>query len=183
MKEQIFCPVCGYVTLENRLGKACPVCGVDRSVFKRFEDKISSKRRVRLDLHLHPQTVHFPQALSVMIFFLLLFSLSVNHPLKGTLQITVQVLMVLLPFSVLVGMFLGILDGITRFKRLKGIFLRVKLMLGVIFLISSMTLALFVLLNAQGELWIYLLFSGLCLICSLVLGYIGGKLACLSVNG
>lgn len=183
MKEKIICPVCGFITHKDRLGKVCPVCGVDRTVFKPFEDKVSSQRRARLNLHLHSQTVHFPQAISVMIFFIFLFSMAVNHPLKGTLQITVQVLMVLLPFSVLASLFSGLLDGKTRFKRLKSGFLKAKLVVASIFLVCSTVQALLVLLHTQPGVWIYLQLSGICLICSLFLGYIGGKMACLSIQG
>ena len=183
MKEEVICPVCGYVTTTDRLGEACPVCGVNRSVFKPFEDRVSAKRRTLLNLHVHPMIVHFPQALSVIIFFLLLFSCIVNHPLRENLRIAVQVMMVLLPFSVLAGMLLGILDGQARFKRLDTAFLKAKLLVTGIFLAGSIALALLVLLNAQYGIWLYLLLSGICSICSLLLGFIGGKLGCLVVNG
>jgi hypothetical protein len=183
MKEKIICPVCGYVTISDRLGKVCPVCGANRSVFKPFQDEISSKRRCLLNLHLHQVVVHFPQALSVVIFFLFLFSLVVSHPLKRALQLSVWVMMGLLPFSVLAAMFSGMLDAKIRFKRLKGALLKAKMMVAGIFLVSSVTMALLVLLNAQPGVWIYLQLSGICLICSLFQGFMGGKLVCLVVKG
>ncbi len=183
MKEKVICPVCGYVTTTDRLGETCPVCGVKSEVFKPFEDRVSAKRRTLLNLHLHPIVVHFPQALAVIIFFLLLFSCIINHPLKENLQIAVQIMMVLLPFSVLAGMLLGILDGQTRFKRLNTTFLKAKLFISGIFLACSIVLALLVLLNVQPGIWLYLLLSGICSVSSLFLGFIGGKLGCLVVNG
>lgn len=183
MKEEVICPVCGYVTTTDRLGETCPVCGVKSEVFKPFEDRVSAKRRTLLNLHLHPIVVHFPQALAVIILFLLLFSCIINHPLKENLQIAVQIMMVLLPFSVLAGMLLGILDGQTRFKRLNTTFLKAKLFISGIFLACSIVLALLVLLNVQPGIWLYLLLSGICSVSSLFLGFIGGKLGCLVVNG
>lgn len=183
MKEQVICPVCGYVAVADRLGKACPVCGVNRSVFKPFKDEVSSTRRPLMNLHLHQLVIHFSQALSVIIFFLLMLSLAVTHPLKENLRITVQVMMVLLPFSVLAGMFSGMFDANIRFKRLKGGFLKTKLLVAGIFLVCSVVLALLVLLNARSVIWIHVLLSGLCMASSVFLGFIGGKLSCLMVKG
>jgi hypothetical protein len=183
MKEKVICPVCGYVTTEYRLGEVCPACGVKRAVFKPFEDRVSEKRRTLLNLHLHPMTVHFPQTLSLVVFALLVFSLVVNTPLKANIRAAYQILMVLLPLSVLGGMLPGVLDGKTRFRRLDTPYLKTKLLVSGIFFAGALALALLVLLNCQSGLWLYLLLSGLCSICSLVLGKIGGKLGCLAVNG
>jgi rubredoxin len=183
MKETVICPVCGYVTTEDRLGEVCPACGAKRGVFKPFEERVSKKRRILLNLKLHPMTVHFPQALSLAVFALLVFSRVVNHPLKGDLWTAVEVMMVLLPLSVLGAALPGILDGKTRFRRLGTPFLKTKLLISGIFLAGSLALALLVLLNASSGFWLFLLLSGGCAICSLILGKIGGKLGCLVVNG
>ena len=183
MKEKVICPGCGYVTTEGRLGEVCPACGARRAVFKPFEDRVSQKRRIQLNLHLHPMTVHFPQSLSLVIFALLVFSFIVNPPLKANLLIAAQVMMVLLPFSVLGGMLPGVLDGKTRFRRLDTPFLKTKLLVSGTFLVCALALALLVTLNCRCGIWLYLVLSGLSSLCSLVLGNIGGKLGCLVVNG
>lgn len=183
MKQNMICPVCGHVTRGDRLGEVCPACGAKRGVFKPFEDRVSERRRTLLNLKLHPMTVHFPQALSLVVFALLVFSWAVNPPLETDLQTAARILMVLLPLSVLGGILPGLLDGKTRFRRLDTPFLKIKIGVSLIFLIGALVLALMVLFDCRAGLWLYLLLSGLCATCSLLLGKIGGKLGCLIVNG
>ncbi|MBN1547978.1 MAG: hypothetical protein JW902_15105 [Syntrophaceae bacterium] len=183
MKQKLICPVCGYVTTEDRLGKVCPACGVKRRVFKPFEDRISEKRRTFLNLKLHPMMVHFPQALPLVVFALLAFSLVVSSPLQANARVAARILMVLLPLAVLAGMIPGVLDGKIRFRRLDVPFLKTKLLVSIIFFAAALALALMVLLNCGSGIWLYLVLSGLCSMCALVLGNIGGKLGCLLVGG
>jgi hypothetical protein len=183
VKQKLICPVCGYVTTEDLLGDVCPACGVKRKAFKPFEDRISEKRRTLLDLKLHPMTVHFPQALALVVFALLVFSLVVHPPLKADVRSAARILMVLLPLAVLAGMLPGVLDGKTRFRRLDVPFLKTKLLVSVVFFAAALAQALMVLLNSGSALWPYLVLSGLCSLCAMVLGRIGGKLGCLLVSG
>ena len=100
MEKQLKCKVCSYIITEMRLGEVCPACGVPKTAFEEYRDRVSQKRRKILELNLHPIIVHFPQAIAVMVFGLLLISLILSGSLKRDFMIAIRVLTILLPWSV-----------------------------------------------------------------------------------
>lgn len=181
MEKQLKCKVCGYIITEKGLGEVCPACGVPKTAFVEYIDKVSAKRRKILKLNLHLIIVHFPQAIAVMVFGLLLISLILSDPLKGNFMVAVKVLTILLPLSVFAGLASGLMDGKTRFKKLKTPVLKLKITVGILFLLLSSTLALSVICAIPLVLWIFLLLSANNAVFSAILGHNGGKLRGLAV--
>ncbi len=179
MAKMMRCKACGYVAADAKIGDVCPACGLPRTVFEEFEDKISPKRKRIIDLHLHPIAVHFPQALATLVP---LFIVAGWWILKPSLAIDVlnsaRVLAVLLPFSVLGAIAAGIIDGKTRFKKLSTPLLVRKIVIGSVLLLLSVAVCVLVLLPNLGQWAVYavLALSLACVGCEILLGNIGAGL-------
>lgn len=178
--KKIRCEVCGYITHEGNVGDVCPACGVPASAFKPFEDKMSAGRRKILDLHSHNIIVHFPQAFSVFMLFLLAAAYFLAEPLKSQFHTAFNVLAFFLPFSVLAAVVSGVTDGKVRFKRVSTPILKRKIGVGVVFLLGSVAVALIV-LTCWLPTWFsgfpLLVLTGICALASMFLGYNGGRIA------
>ncbi len=179
IKALVRCKSCGYIMEAEKVGLACPACGVPAKQFEPFDDKLSEKRRAILEIHIHPVIVHMPQALSAL---LVVFCLVLFLPL-GTLQSkladTAQVLALLLPFTALAAIASGIYDGKLRFRSLKPILLKRKIVLGLGFLLCSSAGALvagFRGLEGTGSIALLLVFSSASLGFGAFLGIIGSRL-------
>ena len=181
MKEQLVCRVCGYVIQKDRLGEICPACGVARTAFQPYQDRIKENRRRLLNLHLHSMVVHFPQALAVLAFGLFFLALLFSPHLEDLLLGTVRVLTVLLPVSIVFSLFSGLVDGQTRFKRLNTPILRLKIVVAALFLAVSSFLALALLFHLKMSPGLFLLLTGLNVLFSVILGNRGGRLTGLEV--
>ena len=178
MKKLLRCKACGFIIEEGKLGDICPACGVPRSSFEPYEEKISEKRKKILDLDLHPVVVHFPQAFSA--FIVLLAAINVLFPILFADQIlcSIPIMAVFLPIVTAGAILSGMLDGKTRFKKLKTPHLIKKIIIGTIFLGLSIVLAIISVLLISTEIGIalVLIFSLGCLICGTILGLIGKTL-------
>jgi rubredoxin len=185
VKRLVICSVCGYIMQEGDLHEECPACGVSKKVFKPYEDRVKKKRRKFLDLHIHNIIVHFPQAFSVFMLFLLGAVYVVKDPLKAEFLVTAKVLAIFLPLSVLAGLVTGLIDGKTRFKRLNTIILKRKMIVGAVFLLCSAA-AVFVLHAADFKSSSHLISLALVAVCSgasVFLGHNGGRMAGTEVPG
>jgi len=179
------CRACGLVMEESRIGDLCPACGLKRTVFEEYDDKISDRRRKLMELYIHPITLHFPQAFTVAIPLLLVVELAVGETLAVELQATARTLALLLPFTVVGALATGLFDGQLRFKTLKTPYLQRKLILGAILLALSGAL-LFVVHQFDFDEIGRPTTIGLALACLLVqvlLGKIGGRLLMSKVRG
>lgn len=183
MKKKLICQVCGYIAAEGKLGDVCPACGVKSSVFKPYEDRVSEKRRQILDMHMHSMLVHFPQAMALLMLFLILIGQVLQDTAQMHAGITVRVLSLLLPISVLGGLFSGFLEGKIRFKKVSTPVLKLKFFLAAAFLVCSTALALFLHLADKPMVWLAVLLSVICAATATLLGLNGGKLSGLTVPG
>jgi len=174
MKELVRCRPCGFVMEADKLGDVCPACGLPRKVFEPYREKVSRNRLLLLNLDLHPIVIHLSQALVIAIPMLtILWNLfpGFNPELiKDVLLFSVFVF----PFTLVLAIITGIIDGLTRFKTLSTPLLRVKIIFSL--LILGLSVALFIIApNENFSKWTIIL-SGLSLAAGVQLGLWGKKL-------
>jgi hypothetical protein len=151
MKELVRCRPCGFVMDADKLGDVCPACGMPRKVFEPYREKVSRKRLLLLNFDLHPIAIHLSQALVIAIPLLViitnLFKQFQPEVLKNVLIFSVFVF----PFTLILAIITGAIDGLTRFKTLATPILRVKIIFSLIIL--SLSVALFF-IAPQGNLYV-----------------------------
>jgi rubredoxin len=179
-KKLLICSVCGYIITEGYKGDTCPACGVAKTAFQPYVDKMSPQRRKILNLHMHNIFVHFPQAFSLLMLFLIVVSLFLKNSAKFDFMTTFKILSFFLPLSVVVSIISGIIDGKNRFKRITTPILKKKITVAILFFIFS--IGIIVLLNVSNIapallLRLLIVLTGICALCSLFLGYNGGRLS------
>ena len=182
---QVKCKACGFVMDEKRLGDVCPACGVPKKAFEPWTDDMSPRRRALLTLNLHPIALHFPQAFSAMIPVFILAGLLLPLPFGFEVSQAVRLLSVLVfPFAI-AAFSSGIIDGMTRFKRLGTPSLVRKIILGLIFLTASFSLSLVAILNEAIEpvRWHIFALALLCVGLQVALAQIGKRLMCIYLPG
>jgi rubredoxin len=140
MKELVRCRPCGFVIEADKLGDVCPACGMPRKVFEPYRERVSRNRLKLLNFDLHPIAIHFSQALvmaiPVLVIITTLFKQFQPELLKEVLFFSV----VIFPFTLILAIITGIIDGLTRFKTLATPILRVKIIFSLIILCLSVGL-------------------------------------------
>ncbi len=172
------CKACGYVMEEGKIKDVCPACGLPKTVFEPYDDKLSPKRRLIMELDLHAIIVHFPQAFAVFIPPCIVVSYFVPAPFNGDLLSTVKILALVLPLSVLASLVTGMIDGKNRFKKLNTPAQKFKIVLGSVLFILTLGIfyvVLFVGFSVTGQILIIALCT--CAIaCQVLLARTGIKL-------
>jgi hypothetical protein len=158
----------------GKLGDVCPACGMPRKVFEPYRERVSRNRLTVLNFDLHPIAIHLSQALVIAIPFLVimtnLFKQFQPEILKSVLVFSVFIF----PFTLVLAIITGIIDGLTRFKTLSTPILRVKIIFSLIIL--SLSVALFF-IAPQANLYILtIIISILSLGAGFQLGLWGKKL-------
>jgi len=181
MANLIRCKACGYVTCEGKIKDVCPACGVPAKMFEPYTDPVSEKRRMILGLHIHPVMVHFPQAFSISLFFLMVVSYFSPVKIEWMLFDTILVISSLLPYFVILSIITGLLDGIIRFRKVTTPLLKKKIILGVLLLMTSITISFVtfseqLLVTASTAYEILTLLTIAAVACCTGLGLIGGQL-------
>ncbi len=178
MKNFLRCKACGYIMKEGDYD-VCPACGVPKTAIEPYKMTISEKRHKILDLHIHPIIIHFPQAFTLFGVVLLIVLVFIRGALGDALLSTAKVLVTLLPFAAVAGFFSGILDGRTRFKKLKAPLLKKKIVLGCAFTVCSIVSAVFIYFADPSDFtWIIeILLLLVCTALSSFLGRIGASLS------
>jgi hypothetical protein len=124
----------------GKLGDVCPACGLPRKVFEPYRERVSLNRLRLLNLDLHPIVIHLSQALVIAIPLLVilrsLFSSFQPEVIKNVLIFSVFIF----PFTLVMAIITGIIDGLTRFKTLATPLLRVKIIFSCIILVLSMVM-------------------------------------------
>jgi hypothetical protein len=174
MKELVRCRPCGFVMEADKLGDVCPACGLPRKVFEPYREKVSRNRLMLLNFDLHPIVIHLSQALVIAIpvltIMLNFFPKFYSELFKNVLIFSVFVF----PFTLIMAIITGIIDGLTRFKTLSTPLLRVKIIFS--FLILGLSVAIFfVAPNENFYIWTLIL-SSLSLAAGVQLGLWGKKL-------
>lgn len=185
-KKPMICSVCGYIINEGYKGDVCPACGVAKTAFQPYVDKMSPKRRKILNLHLHNILVHFPQAFSLLMLFLIVMSLFLKEAPKFDFMTTFKILSFFLPLSVAVSIISGVIDGKNRFKRITTPILKKKIAAAILFFVFSVGVVLLSNVSSMApglQLKLLIVLTGICALCSLFLGYNGGHLSGKEVPG
>lgn len=180
MKKLVRCKLCGYVMEEGDLKDVCPACGVARKMFEPYVDPVEPERRRLLALDIHPVVVHAPQALTFLLMLVLFAKPFLPEALvKQYVSPGIVDMATLLPFTVLGAILTGILDGKTRFRKVGTPLLRLKMIIGAVYLL--VTIAMMWLADAPpaDAKWVYPALTALSVIamaaCSW-LGMIGARL-------
>jgi len=178
------CSASGIVLDEKMVKDGCPACGVKKEAMMPYELNISERRKKLLDLHLHPISTHLSVGFSILLVLLSFWALIDNNPPTFVLN-TMYLLAMALPFAVLLTALLGILDGKLRYKTVKTQFLKLKIVVGLVFLAVSIANAILIgltvnILSVGG--WIFGL-SLVSFMCAGFLGFIGGALVCAKMPG
>ena len=174
MKELVRCRPCGFVMEADKLGDVCPACGLPRKVFEPYREKVSLNRLMLLNLDLHPIAIHLSQALVIAIPMLTIIINFFSHFYPEVLKNVLIFSVFVFPFSLLLAIITGVIDGLTRFKTLKTPLLRVKIILSLTIL--TLSVALFIIAPRENSFILTLILSILCLAAGVQLGLWGKKL-------
>jgi hypothetical protein len=174
MKELVRCRPCGFVMEADKLGDVCPACGLPRKVFEPYREKVSRNRLMLLNLDLHPIVIHLSQALVIAIPLLVIlksfFSSFQPEVIKNVLIFSTFIF----PFTLVMAIITGIIDGLTRFKTLATPLLRVKIIFS--FIILTLSIVIFFVAPNDHNYILTLILSILSLGAGFQLGLWGKKL-------
>jgi len=121
----------------DKLGDVCPACGMPRKVFEPYREKVSRNRLRLLNLDLHPIAIHLSQALVIAIPVLVILTNFFKDFQPEVLRNVLIFSIFIFPFTLVLAIISGIIDGLTRFKTLATPILRVKIIFSIIILILS----------------------------------------------
>jgi len=141
MKELVRCRPCGFVIESDKLGDVCPACGMPRKVFEPYRERVSRNRLILLNFDLHPIVIHLSQALVIAIPLLAIITNLFKQFQPEMLNNVLMFSVVVFPFTLILAIITGVIDGLTRFKTLATPILRVKIIFSLIIL--SLSIALF----------------------------------------
>jgi hypothetical protein len=158
----------------DKLGDVCPACGMPRKAFEPYRERVSLNRLFLLKFDLHPIAIHLSQSLVILIPFLAVF-LNINDHFQPEILGSVLIFSIyVFPFTLVLAIITGVVDGITRFKSLNPPLLRVKIIFSLIILSLSIILFNVAPYEHYGKFTIIL--SVLCLAAAVQLGLWGKKL-------
>src|ERR1035437_7031803 len=126
-EELVRCRPCGYVMKASELGDVCPACGLPRSVFEPYRERVSTNRLFILDLDIHPIAIHLSQTFVALIPILIIFHFIFPDFQETIVHSVINFSIFALPFSLILSFISGLVDGITRFKTLRTPLLKAKI--------------------------------------------------------
>lgn len=174
MKELVRCRPCGFVMEAGKLGDVCPACGMPRKVFEPYRERVSRNRLTVLNFDLHPIAIHLSQALVIAIPILVIVTNFFKQFQPEILKNVLLFSAFIFPFTLVLAIITGVIDGLTRFKTLATPILRVKIIFSLIIL--SLSIALFFMVPS-GKLYVLtIILSILSLGAGFQLGLWGKKL-------
>lgn len=178
MKKYVRCKVCGYIMEEGDLKDVCPACGVPKTAFVEHKYNVSEKRLHIISLHLHPISVHFPEAIAVFLFGFFILSLITPDSISNNLITTNQILSFFYPITVVLAFVAGIYDAKIRFKKLSPPVLKMKMYLGILLFVFSLIMPILFIAVSYTMVTQFLIFivSIANLLLCVALGKMGGKL-------
>lgn len=174
MKELVRCRPCGFVIESDKLGDVCPACGLPRKVFEPYREKVSLNRLLILNLDLHPIAIHLSQTFVIIIPVLLIFTKIFPEFLTEMFVNVLTFSMYVFPFSLVLAIATGIVDGLTRFKSLSPPLLKIKIIFSIIICVLAFGM-LFTSTSGYSFI-ISLMLSLASLACAIRLGLWGKKL-------
>jgi len=178
MPELVRCRPCGYVMPKDKLGRACPACGAKAAAFEAYVDRVSARRRMILNLDLHPILVHAPQTFAALLPGLVAVAMLFPAFYPAELGAVIGFSALILPPGVAGAIASGLIDGKVKLKRFSPPLLVQRIIAGAGLLIVSGANAALVLVAGLGaEAMPWLLGLGVAsLVCAVVLGHTGKKL-------
>jgi hypothetical protein len=176
VKALVKCRACGYIMAEGDVADSCPACGLPKTVFEPYKEKVSEKRKNLIDLHIHPIVVHFPPVFALAILGGLLFASWVGEPWRANLMGTVELSIVLLPPSLIAALVSGLFDAKLRFKKTSTPLLRRKMIAGGIFFTLSLGILGLWIAARFDHAGIIMLLGVACLGCNTYLGRVGATI-------
>jgi hypothetical protein len=174
MKEYLRCRPCGFVIEADKLGDVCPACGMPRKVFEPYRERVSRNRLNLLNFDLHPIAIHLSQALVIAIPVLTIITNLFTHFQPEILKSVLIFSVFIFPFTLILAIITGLIDGLTRFKKLGTPLLRVKIIFSLIILVLSV--ALFLIAPNENFRAISIVLSILSFVAGVQLGLWGKKL-------
>src|SRR5450759_4213070 len=141
MKELVRCRPCGFVMDSDKLGDVCPACGMPRKVFEPYRERVSRNRLILLNFDLHPIAIHLSQSFVIAIPLMAIITNLFKHFQPELLKNVLIFSVFVFPFTLILAIITGVIDGLTRFKTLATPILRVKIIFSLIIL--SLSIALF----------------------------------------
>ncbi len=181
MTQLLRCKVCGYIIKDSKLGEKCPACGVPKTAFEPYKEKVSEKRKKILDLEIHPILTHFAVGFSVFSFILTMLTVIFPTFYRNEILTTIVILNISLPIFVDLTLMSGIVDGKIRFKRIITTQHIKKMIIGSVLLALAISLGVISFFLPTATILIPLLFISLfCVVCAGLLGLIGRTLKCIA---
>jgi rubredoxin len=174
MKELVRCRPCGFVMDADKLGDVCPACGLPRKVFEPYRERVSRNRLILLNIDLHPIAIHLSQALVIAIPILAILTNLFREFQPEMLGNVLTFSVFVFPFTLVLAIITGVIDGLTRFKTLATPILRVKIIFSLIIL--SLSVALFIVAPQKNLFALTIVLSILSLGAGIQLGLWGKKL-------
>ena len=174
MKELVRCRPCGFVIEADKLGDVCPACGMPRKVFEPYRERVSRNRLILLNFDLHPIAIHLSQALVIAIPLLAVVTNLFKQFQPEILKNVLLFCAFIFPFTLILAIITGVIDGLTRFKTLATPILRVKIIFSLIIL--SLSIALFFIVPSGKLYALTVILSILSLGAGFQLGLWGKKL-------
>jgi rubredoxin len=173
-EELVRCRPCGYVMKASELGDVCPACGLPRSVFEPYRERVSPNRLFILSLDIHPIAIHLSQTFVALTPMLMIFHLIFPNFEAQIILAVIQFSVFALPFSLILSFLSGLLDGITRFKTLRTPMLKSKIIFSsLIIILSALQLIFF---KPATYNWLSILIGIAALACAVRLGLLGKHL-------
>ena len=173
-EQLVRCRPCGYVMKESDLGDVCPACGLPRSVFEPYREKVSPNRLFILSLDIHPISIHVSQTFVALTPVLIIFHMIFPLFYEDIVHAVINFFIFLLPFSLVLSFSTGLVDGITRFKTLRTPMLWSKIIFSSLIIILSLIQLFTYTPSVYSWFTILLCFGSLA--CAIKLGLIGKKL-------
>jgi len=158
----------------GKLGDVCPACGMPRKVFEPYRERVSINRLRLLNLDLHPIAIHLSQAMVIAIPLLALLTRFVPVLYPDVLKNVLLFSLTVFPFTLVLAIMTGIVDGLTRFKTLNTPLLRVKIFFSLIIL--SLSVIMYLVAKNENNYILTVILSFLCLAAGIQLGLWGKKL-------
>jgi hypothetical protein len=173
-EELVRCRPCGYVMKASELGDVCPACGLPRTVFEPYRERVSANRLFILGLDIHPIAIHLSQTFVALTPLLIIFHLVFPSFQETIVHSVINFSIFALPFTLILSFISGLIDGITRFKTLRTPMLKSKIIFSSLILVFAFIQLIFFVPGTYN--WFTILLSLVALGCAVKLGLVGKRL-------
>ncbi|MFX0150545.1 MAG: hypothetical protein ACFFAJ_07205 [Candidatus Hodarchaeota archaeon] len=177
------CRVCGYIRHIGKGGR-CEACNARETAFVPYQYRVSSQRLLFLEFDIHPVTVHFTTSFTITTAVLFVLSFLTSDLLGIPIGYggILDLLVLILPLFVIAGGLSGLIDGKTRYRKLKTPFLIRKIILGNSLLVISIIMLISHILSNEGVETFMVTIEAICMLAAVIIasyiGWIGSKLGC-----